>query len=352
MIKYIPEWAESEAVLLAFPHKETDWNYILEEAIHQFLGIAKGISDENIPLIILCDDFQSIFPLFKDCKQDKIYLLECDFNDTWTRDYGPISVFSDNQLKANDFGFNGWGLKFAADKDNLVNLQLLQKGVIKKESYKNNRDFILEGGSIETDGKGNLLTTTRCLCSQNRNGGLSKDEVKKVLIKKLGVENILFLDYGSLPGDDTDSHIDNLARMTPDNKILYSWTDNEFFPSYYDLKKMEEQLKTTQIDKFKDFELIRLPLPDPCYDEDGNMLPASYCNYLIINNCIFVPTYKQKEKDENALLIISKVFPKHKIIGIDCSTLIKQHGSLHCSTMQLPKGLIDFEKILCNERRS
>ena len=172
-IRFIPEWEPVEYVLLALPNKDTDWDYILPEAIDQYRRLVKAITDEDIKVILLCSDVDEAVGIMKDCRQDLIRYILTDYNDTWTRDYGMISVVRGERLRALDFGFNAWGLKFAADKDNLVNLRLNEKGIIAPLAYRNERDFVLEGGSVESDGQGTVMTTSRCLQSPNRNGGKS-----------------------------------------------------------------------------------------------------------------------------------------------------------------------------------
>lgn len=341
MITFLPEWTPQEAVLMALPNKNTDWAYILDEALEQYRVIIETFTKENIHVVLLCDDKVSASQLLKDCNQNFITYIELEYNDTWTRDYGPISIFKDEQLIALDFGFNGWGLKFAADKDNLVNLRITEKFIIDPNKYCNERAFILEGGSIETNGEGTILTTSRCLCSPNRNGGLNKQEVAYKLQQYLGTDHILFLDYGALEGDDTDSHIDTLARLAPGNVILFTGCRNEDDCQFEDLLRMKAQLTMFRNAEGDPFNLIELPLPDPIFDRDGQRLPATYANYLITDNILFMPTYGQPANDLLAMQTVKIVFPEHKIIGIDCSTLIKQHGSLHCSTMQIPVNLLN-----------
>lgn len=211
----------------------------------------------------------------------------------------------------------------------------MEKGFISKKEYKNNRDYTLEGGSIESDGNGTLLTTTRCLCSPERNGGKKKEEIEKILRQRLGAQRVLWLDYGFLEGDDTDSHVDTLARIAPNDTIVYvAPPENRDDVHYEELKKMEEQLKEFTTKNGKPYRLIALPFPDAIFDSDGQRLPATYANYLVTESNIYVPVYGQKEKDTLACSAIQEAFPGHKLHTVDCRTLIKQHGSLHCSTMQ------------------
>lgn len=338
---FLPEWTPQESVLMALPNASTDWSYILDEAQHQYVRIIRALTDAGCRVVLLCDDVDAAESLLGECNQHMITYINAEYNDTWTRDYGPLAVVKDDRLRALDFGFNAWGLKFASDKDNLVNLSLSNKYVIDPATYRNERDFVLEGGSVETDGEGTILTTTKCLCSPNRNGGLSKQQAERQLQQRLGASHVLFLDYGALEGDDTDSHIDTLARMAPDNSILFTGCRNVDDPQFEELLKMRAQLTMFRNAQGEPFNLIELPLPDAIYDEDGQRLPATYANYLVTDKVIFMPTYGQPVNDRLAMHTVRIAFPEHEVVGIDCTTLIKQHGSLHCATMQIPSNLFN-----------
>lgn len=338
---FLPEWTPIDSVLLALPNAATDWNYILDEAQQQYVRIVRALTYAKVHVVLLCDDTCEAVSLLKECNQDLITYINIDYNDTWTRDYGPLAIVKDERLRAVDFGFNAWGLKFASDKDNLVNLHLSEKFVIMPEIYRNERDFVLEGGSVETDGEGTILTTTRCLCSPNRNGGLTKREAECELQRRLGATHVLFLDYGALDGDDTDSHIDTLARLAPGNSILFTGCRNVDDPQFEELLKMRAQLTMFRNAEGEPFNLIELPLPDAIYDEDGLRLPATYANYLVTDKVIFMPTYRQVANDSLAMHTVKIAFPDHDVVGVDCTTLIRQHGSLHCATMQIPSNLFN-----------
>lgn len=339
--RFLPEWTEVEAVLMALPHQETDWEYMLGDILRQYQRIVNTLTENGVFVILLADSADDAKELFSDTDNSRLLIVETKFNDTWTRDYGPIAVVRGERNRLLDFGFNGWGLKFAADKDNLVNLRLTEKFIIQPATYRNERSFILEGGSLETDGEGTLLTTSRCLLSPNRNGGMSKQEIADRLTQSLGTDHILWLDYGYLAGDDTDSHIDTLARMAPGNTILFVGCRNVDDEHFEELLKMRAQLTMFRTPEGNPYNLIELPLPDPIFDEEGNRLPATYANYLIVNDKIFVPTYNQPQNDTLACHTIRVAFPNHKVIGIDCCGLIQQHGSLHCATMQIPAGFLN-----------
>lgn len=345
-IRFIPEWEEIEYVMLALPHADTDWNYILPDAIDQYRRLVTAITSEGINVLLLCPDQQEAAAIMADCNQELIRYVEMDYNDTWTRDYGMLTAMRNDRLRALDFGFNAWGLKFAADKDNLVNLRLNEAGLLQDGVYRNERDFILEGGSVETDGRGTILTTTRCLTSPNRNGGKSKAEINRILAERLGADHVLWLDHGALEGDDTDSHIDTLARLAPDDTIVFTGTRNFDEPMFEPLLAMRAQLTMFRTAEGNPYNLVELPLPDPVMDPDGNRLPATYANYLVANGVIFMPTYAQRDKDELAMRTIRIAYPGHKVVGVDCRTLLRQHGSLHCATMQVPAGIMSLSPAL------
>lgn len=339
-IRLIPEWENCNAILLALPEPHTDWNYILEEAREQYRRMIAAFTTHGYHCVVLTADADKARQLLTEgCDTSLITLLEADYNDTWTRDYGPISVIRGERLRALDFGFNGWGLKFASDRDNLVNLHLAESLVIMPDVYRNERDFVLEGGSIDTDGTGTLLTTSKCLCSPNRNGGKTKSELNEILSTRLGVDHVLWLDYGSLAGDDTDSHIDTLCRMAPGNIILFTGCRDMDDPHFEELLKMRAQLSMFRTSDGEPYNLVELPLPSPIYDENGERLPASYANYLVTPDTIFMPVYSQPDNDTLACNTVRVAFPEHEVVPVECLTLIRQHGSLHCATMQIPDNL-------------
>jgi agmatine/peptidylarginine deiminase len=233
-----------------------------------------------------------------------------------------------------DYCFNGWGEKFPAGLDNAINRRLYDLGEITGE-YVDCLDFVLEGGSIESDGKGTVFTTSSCLLAPHRNQPLTKAQIEERLKHDLCAERILWIDYGHLTGDDTDGHIDTLVRICPDDTILYVGCDDPEDEQYEDLRRMEAQLTTFRTLDGRPYRLKKLPLPRPIY-EDDDRLPATYANFLVINGAVLCPTYGQSDLDDEALHTIGEAFPGRDIIGIDCRPVICQHGSLHCCTMQYP----------------
>ncbi len=340
----LSEWHPVSGVQLTFPHSRTDWNYMLEEVVECYVQLALEISRRTKLLVVTpnVEETKNILEqhLPLDALQNIVY-FSCDSNDTWARDHAFISVKKDEgkEISLMDYRFDGWGGKFDANLDNAINHKLYTAEILNGQ-YTDCLDFILEGGSIESDGKHTILTTSKCLLNPNRNKDYSKEDIEKRLAEDLGAKNILWLDYGYLAGDDTDSHIDTLARLCPNNTILYVACEDAKDEHYAELKNMEQQLKTFKNTENKPFILKALPMPEPIIF-DGERLPATYANFLIMNETVLVPTYKQSEKDELVMRIIQETFKDYEIVGIDCTALIKQHGSLHCATMQYPKGVIN-----------
>jgi len=335
MRRVIAEWEKQRCVLLSFPHEETDWYNpqnpkSLNEALSPFIRIAQAIAYKE-PVYIICKEKKKIADMF--CSTHNMIFIELPTNDTWIRDYGFISIEEDGQKKLLDFTFDGWGGKFDATKDNQVNTLLYQKGYMGTTPLEH-IDFVLEGGSIESDGEGTILTTSQCLCNPNRNGGLNKTEVEKRLNAYLGAQRILWLDYGYLAGDDTDSHIDTLARFINPTTIAYIKCTDKNDEHYEALQQMEAQLQTFRTVQKEPYTLVPLPMCEAKYDSNGNRLPATYANFLITNDALLYPTYNDSH-DKEAGEIFRSLFPGREIIPIQSLKLIEEGGSLHCSTMQV-----------------
>lgn len=328
---YLPaEWEHQEFVQLVFPHEETDWSNYLDDAITTFVNIANAIAKYEKCLIVAKNltYVKSLFP-----KKRNMTFIKLDSNDTWSRDFGGITVNNNDELTVLDFRFNAWGKKFAYNLDDQITKKLKLKGVLKK--YKHQTvPLVLEGGAIESNGEGIILTTSRCLMEKNRNPMLTQRGVEKKLVSYLGAKKILWLNHGYLEGDDTDSHIDTLARFVNSDTIVYQSCDDKTDVHYDELQKMKKELSSFKNFNGKSFNLVALPWIEAQYDEEDR-LPATYANFLIINGAVLVPTYDDKN-DSVALQIFKKLFPKREVIAIDCQTLIRQHGSLHCVTMQYP----------------
>lgn len=332
------EWYPQSGVQLTWPHKDTDWKYMLEEVQTCFINIAKEISERELLLIVTPEIDVVRVQISSHVNMENVRFVTCETNDTWARDHGAITLIDSVSLILADFCFNGWGMKFPANYDNQITSKAYQAGCLEGK-YLNLLDFVLEGGSIDMDGSGTLLTTSKCLLSPNRNSTMDRSGIENYLKKQLNVERVLWLDYGYLAGDDTDSHIDTLARFCPDNTIAYVQCTEPDDEHYMELNKMEEQLRTFRTLEGHPYRLLPLPLPDKIM-MDGERLPATYANFLVINGAVLYPTYKQPYKDEAAEQVLAQAFPGREIIGLDCCPLIQQHGSLHCVTMQFPQGVL------------
>ena len=352
----LAEWEPQRMVQLTWPHKDTDWAPILPEITAVYEEMAREITKRE-PLLVVAPEGTPNLP--SSISHHPSSIIHLPTNDTWARDHGFITVEETlthqpssispqpSTLRLLDFKFNGWGEKFEAKLDNDINRHLYDQGMVHGD-YEDHLDFVLEGGSIESDGKGTIFTTTCCLMAPHRNQPLSQAEIEARLKEYLGAERVVWLNHGSLIGDDTDGHIDTLARICPNDTIIYTGGDAD----HPDLALMEEELKALRTMDGKPYRLLKLPLPRPIYDPpvaggtkadgsvvnddivDSDRLPATYANYLIINGAVLVPTYAQPDLDAEAMRIIGEAFPDREIIGIDCRAVIKQHGSLHCCTMQ------------------
>lgn len=341
------EWEQQSCIQLTWPHMHTDWAPVLPKIEHTFIEMAKCIVAHE-DLVIVTPEPAKIAELLYDYlpprEQSHIHVVAIDTNDTWARDHGAITLVANEKNRTQvpihllDFKFNGWGEKFEWQLDNAINSKLDASGVF-KAGMCNHKDFVLEGGSIECDGKGTLLTTSQCLLAPHRNQPLTRQDIEDRLLTWLEADRVLWLDHGHIEGDDTDGHIDTLARFAPDNTILYCKENDKNDVNYAELHKMEEQLHTFTTASGAPYNLVALPMPKPVM-YDGERLPATYANFVVLNGAVMVPTYNQPETDQKAMQIIGGCFPDREVVGIDASTAIIQHGSLHCLTMQYYKGAL------------
>jgi len=312
------EWEPQSGVQLTWPHEGTDWAPMLDEITETYREMVRVIE-----------------------QYERVLIVYPPTNDTWARDHGFITLVPCSSQpvprpsRLLDFKFNGWGEKFPAELDNAINRRLYDEGCVSGE-YVDQLDFVLEGGSIESDGKGTVFTTTGCLMAPHRNQPMTQQQIEERLKQTLCAERIVWINHGSLIGDDTDGHIDTLVRIAPDDTLLYIGADKD----HPDLLAMEQELQQLRTLEGRPYRLMRLPLPRPIYDEDGMRLPATYANFLVINGAVICPTYGQEDLDQEAMCIIGQAFPGRDIIGIDSRPIIRQHGSIHCCTMQYPEGVI------------
>ena len=328
MKRLIAEFEEQSFTQIIFPPKQSDWSEYLQEAEENFTNIINAIIKYQKCLVV-CDDLQRVKNRF--APNENLFFVECVTNDSWARDCSVLCVEDGQKIELLDFTFTGWGSKFEAKKDNAMSQAIAHRYSKKLKTV----DIILEGGGVESNGEGIILTTSECMLNPNRNKHLSKEQTNAILKEEFGASEILYLNHGYLAGDDTDSHVDTLARIVSKDAIMYVTCNNIYDEHYKELKRMQEELEA--ISKDYGFKLISLPMSSAVYYDDER-LPATYANFLFVNNAVLVPVYGVRE-DAEALEIFRETFPERDIVAIDCSVLIRQHGSLHCVTMNFAKGV-------------
>jgi agmatine/peptidylarginine deiminase len=320
MRRLFAEWEQQSSLLFALPHEKTDWLPYLDEILLSYKAFIKAASEYE-HCLVLCADRQKAEKLLADIKN--VTLIELSTNDTWIRDFGAVDIEDRNEIISYDFTFNAWGGKFEAALDNMVNQKLYKNGFMKNKLV--NVPFVLEGGSIDSNGAGVLLTTSKCLLEENRNPNFTKNDIDVKLKELFGLKRIIWLEHGFLKGDDTDSHIDTLARFIAEDTIAYTTCEDEKDEHFDELKKMERELKSTG------FNLLPLPMPKPIFYKNER-LPATYANFIFVNGAVLVPEYNDAN-DLRVKKLLHRALPKHKITGINANVFIRQHGSLHCASI-------------------
>ena len=337
-----PEFAPQSGVILTWPHAQSDWRDGLADIERVYRDISLAISRHERLLVICYDRLhrQHVNRLLDSAgvARCSVRYVIATTNDTWVRDYGPLSVLQETGPVLLDFVFDGWGGKYPAALDDRVCRQLCAAGVFGDRPCQR-QALVLEGGSIDTDGAGSLLTTTRCLLGAGRNPGTDKVALETLFRERLGIDRIMWLDYGELRGDDTDAHVDMLARFCSPDTIAYTQCTDPSDEHHAVLAAMEQQLQTFRTGNGAAYTLIPLPLPRPVFNSSGQRLPASYANFLIINGAVLVPVYNDPA-DAVALDALTACFPGREVVAIDSLSLVQQNGSLHCATMQLPEGVL------------
>lgn len=338
-IRLPAEWERQDGVLLCWPHRDTPWAPWLSDVEAVFISMIRAIArDERVLLIARCDTGAAAKLQAVGIDLNRLRLFSLNSDDTWARDFGPIAVEAGRELFLRDFVFNGWGRKHPFRLDNLINRGLHVAGAFGTVPLSGVR-YVLEGGSIETDGAGSILATSACLLAKNRNPGFTRRQVEEVLHRTLGARRLLWLNNGALEGDDTDSHIDTLARFVNPTTIVYTACSDRRDSHYRPLSAMADELSAFRTLAGKPYRLIPLPLPRPCFNEQGDRLPATYANFLIINRSVLAPVYGCPT-DRTACRILAGLFPRRRVVPIDCSVIIRKRGAVHCLTMQLPRGIL------------
>lgn len=341
------EWARQSAVMLTWPHPGTDWFGRMAEVETVFLSIAQAVLRFE-HLLVSCEHVFRAQQLEQELNAwalnqglpGRAHCVPAPANDTWARDHGPLSVVAEGKVRLLDFRFNAWGNKFPWEKDNALNGHLARAGCF-GDTPLDSVDFVLEGGSLESDGQGTLMVTSECLMTPTRNLEYDRAGIENLLGETLGANRVLWLNHGYLAGDDTDSHIDTLARFCSPSHICYIRCDDPEDEHYQALSAMEEELRQFRTSDGSPYTLTALPWPDPVHGEDGERLPATYANFLIINGAVLVPVYDVPQ-DQLALTTLKHIFADREIVPVPCRPLLEQHGSLHCVTMQLPAGVVEL----------
>ena len=338
-VRFPAEWEPQSAIMIAWPHAGTDWADRLGDVEDTYIALVQAITRFQPVLICVADDDVETYADIR-LRSNRVDMAQVRFvtvayDDTWLRDSGPISLRDGDRLRLLDFRFTAWGGKFEAGRDDLLVETLAAQGVF-GDAARQRIDFALEGGGIETDGNGTLLTTWRCL--HERHPDASREELTAQLSAWLHQDRVLWLDHGALEGDDTDAHIDTLARFAPGDAIVFQACDDEADSHYADLKAMADEIAALRTRDGKPYRLFPLPWARPVLDE-GRRLAASYANFLIVNGAVLMPAYGDAA-DNAAAAVLAQAFPGREIVQVPCRPLIWQNGSLHCITMQLPEGLL------------
>ncbi|MBB1126704.1 agmatine deiminase family protein [Thiospirillum jenense] len=354
MIRFPAEWEPQHTLLITWPHAATDWADQIVEVTALYVALTAAVSRYQSVLIVCRDDNhrRAIAHRLIDHQlgQAPIQLARAPYNDTWIRDYGPLTVLTtDGRVELRDFRFNGWGGKFAATLDDRLTNRLYQHGVFGGGALETSQ-LILEGGAIDTDGQGSVLLVRRTIIDPARNLNWSQTDIETELTRTLGVTRFHWLEHGWLSGDDTDGHIDTLARFTDSSTICHAWSDTPGDADAATLQQMTAELATLRQANGAPYRLIPLPQPAPIMTKDGRRLPATYVNFIILNGAVIVPIYNDPA-DEIACERLRSAFPGRMIQPLNARALIRQGGSLHCISMHTPAALpvraIDLAAAVC-----
>jgi len=332
------EWEPHQATYMTWPHNLETWPGKFDPVPAQFAAVVAGLSQFE-PVRLLVKDGAAMEQAQARLAQaganpDRVDFLTFATNDSWIRDYGPIFVISHSSGSgtqiALDWKFNSWGEKYGAfDLDDVIPQRLAARYGFECLDV----PLVLEGGSIDVNGAGSLLTTESCLLNPNRNPGLGKTEIEEYLRVFLGVSNILWLGDG-IAGDDTDGHVDDLARFVSPNTIVTVTEDDPADDNYQPLAQNLERLRAMRDQNGNPFRIETLPMP-PALHHDGTRLPASYANFYIANGAVLMPTFGCPS-DAQALAVLARLFPNRKVLGFHCLDLVWGLGTIHCLSQQHP----------------
>lgn len=331
------EWEPQSAILLAWPHAGTDWAERLADVEETFIALVAAIARFQPVMVCVADADLEAYARARLASarvdMDRVAFVEVPYDDTWLRDTGPITLAGGDGFRLLDFRFTGWGGKFEAGEDDQLVARLSAMGIF-SNSRVQTIDFALEGGAIDTDGQGTLLTTWQCL--SERHPGEDRASLSRKLAGWLQQDRVLWLDHGYLEGDDTDAHVDTLARFAAPDAIVFQACDDPADSHYPELQAMAAEIAALRTAEGKPYRQFPLPWPQPVVDA-GRRLAASYANFLIVNGAVLMPAYGDPA-DARAAEVLREAFPDREIVQVPCRALIWQNGSLHCLTMQVPHG--------------
>ena len=327
---------------MAWPHADTDWSDNLEAIEHTYVNVIAAIIRHEKVVLLVADNRlrETVRTKLASHAIDlaQIIFVVISYDDTWLRDTGPLTVMNNDKIELHDFRFNGWGGKYDAHQDDNICQALAKEKIFSAVAFVRHQ-LIMEGGSIDFDGVSTLLTTRQCLLSTTRNPQIQDKDYEALFARLFGVKQVHWIEHSELIGDDTDGHIDMLARFCDSDTIAYSSCNDQNDPQFETLSRLADELARLRTAENHSYHLVPLPVPSARFNSSGQRLPASYANFLVINDAVLVPVYKD-ENDQTALQALTKCFPGREIIGIDASAIIQQFGSLHCLTMQLPAGVL------------
>lgn len=333
------EWEPQSAVLVAWPHAGTDWAERLREVETTYVALVAAITRFERAIVCVADGALEAHAraalAAAGVDLSRVRFVQVDYDDTWLRDSGPITLRCGDGFRLLDFRFTGWGGKFEASRDDALVETLERRGLFAR-AERTSIPFALEGGAIDTDGAGTLLTTWQCL--NQRHPEASREELSTKLADWLAQDRVLWLDHGYLEGDDTDAHVDTLARFASPDSIVFQGCDDPSDSHYPHLRAMADELAALRTADGHPYRLFELPWAQPILD-DGRRLAASYANFLIVNGAVLAPAYGDAA-DARAEAVLREAFPGREIVMVPCRPLIWQNGSLHCITMQLPEGVV------------
>ena len=335
------EFEPQDGVLVAWPHEGTDWAPNLGSVERTYVALVSAIVKYERAIVCVADEAveRRARRMLEDegTSFDRITFVPVEYDDTWLRDSGPVTLVADDRYCLLDFQFTGWGGKFGAARDDRLVEQLFARGLF-RNARRARIDFALEGGGIESDGEGTVLSTTRCL--KQRHPHLSHGELEQHLSLHLGARRVHLLEYGALEGDDTDAHIDTLARFVAPDHIVYQACDDPHDAHFGELREMARELALLKRADGSLYRITPLPWAGAIRDSTGRRLAASYANFLIVNGAVLIPAYGVPHADEAAAAVLQQAFPDRYVVPVPCRSLIEQNGSLHCVTMQLPRGVL------------